>query len=30
MEVKKMMTIGDIHTPESLEENEGIWEARCK
>lgn len=30
IEGKKMTARGDIHTPESLGENEGIWEARCK
>lgn len=29
-EGKKMTASGAIHTPESLGENEGIWEARCK
>lgn len=30
IEGKKMTGSGDIHTLESLGENEGIWEARCK
>lgn len=30
IEGKNMTASGDIHTPKSLGENEGIWEARCK
>lgn len=30
IEGKKMTASGDIHTPESLGENEGMWEATCK
>lgn len=30
LEGKKMIASGDVHTQESLGENEGIWETACK